>query len=113
MRNGLAIVPRNTLNRNVCPYLALTPLPSRFQHAGEFRGAPPFTPPRNRMKFSMRSFIACVAFNESGLPSGESSPNKHGSAGEYALRSALFRSLSIQTSGPPQDVNNARAMIKT
>ena len=65
------------------------------------------------MKFSMRPFIACVAFNESGLPSGESSPNKHGSAGEYALRSALFRSLSIQTSGPPQDVNNARAMIKT
>jgi len=26
---------------------------------------------------------------------------------------ALFRSLSIQTNGPPQDVNNTRAMIKT
>ena len=27
MRNGLAIVPRNTPNRNVCQYLALTPFP--------------------------------------------------------------------------------------
>ncbi len=27
MRNGLAIVPRNTPNRNVCQYLALTPSP--------------------------------------------------------------------------------------
>jgi hypothetical protein len=63
------------------------------EHAGEFREAPPFTPPRNRMKFSMRPFIACVAFNESGLPSGESSPNKHGSAGEYALRSRSFSFL--------------------
>jgi hypothetical protein len=25
MRNGLTIVPRNTLNRNMCHYLALTP----------------------------------------------------------------------------------------
>ena len=27
MRNGLAIVPSNISNRNVCQYLALTPFP--------------------------------------------------------------------------------------
>ena len=34
MRNGLAIVPRNTPNRNVCQYLALTPSPPSSSRTG-------------------------------------------------------------------------------